>query len=140
MKRVIEIRAAEGGEDSKLFVKDLADAYQRLAGKLGWTTRLLDVRLGECSIEVQGDDLTGLYNEPGGHRIQRIPPTEKKGRVHTSTVTVAVIDPAIVQTIVRWSAGQDLATNIFSWAVFSDGASVGRNYSTNESTILIGVA
>ena len=42
---------------------------------------------------VEGADLSGLYNEPGGHRIQRVPPTERKGRVHTSTVTVAVVDP-----------------------------------------------
>lgn len=50
------------------------------------------MRLGECSLEVEGVDLSGLDNEPGGHRIQRVPPTERKGRVHTSTVTVAVID------------------------------------------------
>jgi len=50
------------------------------------------VRLGECSLSVEGADLSGLDNEPGGHRIQRVPPTERKGRVHTSTVTVAVID------------------------------------------------
>ena len=50
------------------------------------------MRPGECSLEVQGADLSGLDNEPGGHRIQRVPPTERKGRVHTSTVTVAVID------------------------------------------------
>jgi len=43
---------------------------------------------------VQGKDLSGLENEAGGHRIQRVPPTERKGRVHTSTVTVAVIDSA----------------------------------------------
>ena len=43
-------------------------------------------------ILVEGTDLSGLENECGGHRIQRIPPTERKGRVHTSTVTVAVID------------------------------------------------
>ena len=49
---------------------------------------------------MQGDNLEGLNNEPGGHRIQRIPPTERKGRVHTSTVTVAVIDPAVVKTTV----------------------------------------
>ena len=50
------------------------------------------MRPGECSILVEGADLSGLDNEPGGHRIQRVPPTERKGRVHTSTVTVAVID------------------------------------------------
>lgn len=43
-------------------------------------------------ILVEGADLSGLDNECGGHRIQRVPPTERKGRVHTSTVTVAVID------------------------------------------------
>ncbi len=50
------------------------------------------MRLGECSLLVEGADLSGLDNEPGGHRIQRVPPTERKGRVHTSTVTVAVVD------------------------------------------------
>ena len=92
MKRVIEIRAAEGGEDSKLFVSDLATAYGKLGTKKGWTTRLINEYLGEVHILVEGADLSGLSNEPGGHRIQRVPPTERKGRVHTSTVTVAVID------------------------------------------------
>lgn len=55
------------------------------------------MRLGECSIEVEGLDLSGLANESGGHRIQRVPPTERKGRVQTSTVTVAVIDATEVE-------------------------------------------
>ena len=93
MKRTIEIRAAEGGDDSKLFVKDLAQAYIKFAHSKGWTTRLINEYLGEVHIEVQGTDLSGLENnEPGGHRIQRVPPTERKGRVHTSTVTVAIVD------------------------------------------------
>lgn len=92
MKRVIEIRAAEGGEDSKLFVKDLAQAYIKFAQSKGWTARLIDEYLGELHVLVEGTDLSGLENECGGHRIQRVPPTERKGRVHTSTVTVAVID------------------------------------------------
>jgi len=53
-------------------------------------------------ILVEGNDLSGLENEAGGHRIQRVPPTERKGRVHTSTVTVAIVDsesPAKQQTI-----------------------------------------
>jgi len=51
--------------------------------------------LGEIYIEVSGIDLSKLENEAGGHRIQRVPPTERKGRVHTSTVTVAITDPEI---------------------------------------------
>ena len=50
---------------------------------------------GELFIEVEGADLSQLEKEAGGHRIQRIPPTERKGRVHTSTVTVAVTDPTV---------------------------------------------
>ena len=92
MKKIIEIRAAEGGEDSKLFVKDLAQAYVKFAHSKGWTTRLINEYPGQVELEVQGADLSGLDNEPGGHRIQRVPPTERKGRVHTSTVTVAIID------------------------------------------------
>lgn len=103
MKRVIEVRAAEGGEDSKLFVKDLAQAYIKFAHSKGWATRPIGEYLGELHIEVEGTDLSGLYNESGGHRIQRVPPTERKGRVHTSTVTVAVIDPAEVTTVVKES-------------------------------------
>lgn len=103
MKRVIEVRAAEGGEDSKLFVKDLAQAYIKFAQSKGWATRLIGEYLGELHIEVEGTNLSGLYNESGGHRIQRVPPTERKGRVHTSTVTVAITDPAEVTASVKES-------------------------------------
>jgi peptide chain release factor 1 len=63
-----------------------------LASRHGWTTRLINEYPGQVEIAVEGIDLSGLDNECGGHRIQRVPPTERKGRVHTSTVTVAVID------------------------------------------------
>ena len=113
MKRVIEIRSAEGGDDSKFFVKDLAAAYIKLFGRLGWKHRLLDTRDGEISIEVEGQDLTGLKNEQGGHRIQRVPPTERRGRVHSSTVTVAVMDKVCTKSYefndkdfeVQWYSG-----------------------------------
>lgn len=54
---------------------------------------VLDVP-GKIHIAVEGPDLTHLRSEAGGHRLQRVPPTERKGRVHTSTVVVAVIDSA----------------------------------------------
>lgn len=56
---------------------------------------------GEIFLEITGADLTNLSNESGGHRIQRIPPTERKGRVHTSTVTVAITDPSIQLFIIN---------------------------------------
>jgi peptide chain release factor 1 len=87
MKTILEIRPAEGGEDSVLFAKDLLSAYKRLCERFGWRGNAL----GALSLEITGDDLCGLEHEAGGHRIQRVPPTERRGRVHTSTVTVAVI-------------------------------------------------
>jgi peptide chain release factor 1 len=100
MKRIIEVRAAEGGADAQLFVRDLIAAYVKLATRKGWKSRVVrqrpsDAGYHEIALEVEGKGLTALENEAGGHRIQRIPPTEKRGRVHTSTVVVAVIDPEI---------------------------------------------
>lgn len=75
---------------------------------------MINEYLGEIHIEVKGTDLSGLKNECGGHRIQRVPPTERKGRVHTSTVTVAIIDannPVTIDSIpeshlrVEWYSG-----------------------------------
>lgn len=88
----LEIRAAEGGEDSRLFTRDLALGYKKLCLKKDWSFQITSDAQNELVIEITGKDLSGLKNEAGGHRIQRIPPTERKGRVHTSTVTVAVID------------------------------------------------
>ena len=95
MKRIVEIRAAEGGEDSKLFTTDLAQAYKKHFTRVGWINHIVKDQPGEIYIEVTGADLTALDNEAGGHRIQRVPPTERKGRVHTSTVTVAIINPVV---------------------------------------------
>jgi peptide chain release factor 1 len=81
-------------------VKDLAQAYIKFAQSKGWTSRLINEYLGEVHILVEGADLSGLQNEPGGHRIQRVPPTERKGRVHTSTVTVAIVDSQVISTVI----------------------------------------
>lgn len=64
-------------------------------------------------MEISADNLAELNKEAGGHRIQRVPPTERKGRVHSSTVTVAIIDPLAVQVVefndrdfsVQWYSG-----------------------------------
>lgn len=92
MKRTIEIRAAEGGDDAKLFVSDLMDSYVKLSTKFGWKALDRSIWNGEENLAIEGKDLSKLYNESGGHRIQRVPPTERNGRVHTSTITVAIVD------------------------------------------------
>lgn len=85
----LEIRAGEGGDDSKLFVKDLMQAYIKMLDSKGWKRKNLVEVSGYSAIEIEAPET--FQQEAGGHRIQRIPPTERNGRVHTSTVTVAVL-------------------------------------------------
>ncbi len=95
---LLEVRAGVGGEEAALFAEVLALMYERYAERQGWTWRVVDVSesaLGgykEASFEIRGQDVyRKLRFETGVHRIQRIPATEKSGRVHTSTASVAVL-------------------------------------------------
>lgn len=84
----IEVRGAAGGDEAKIWAGDLIRMYMRFAIKNNWKTILLD----ESTLKIKGDkSYKFLKNESGVHRVQRIPATEKRGRVHTSTATVAVL-------------------------------------------------
>jgi peptide chain release factor 1 len=87
-KILLEIRAGAGGDEAYLFATELGEMYQKYAGFQGWRVTVLD----EMTFEMEGE---GVYDklryETGVHRVQRVPATEKMGRVHTSTVTVAVL-------------------------------------------------
>jgi len=94
---IIEIRSAEGGDDAKLFVYDMFKVLVRYCSIHKWDTEILEMKEAskgyhEISFMVTGRDVYNLLvNEAGGHRVQRVPPTEKKGRRQSSTVTVAVL-------------------------------------------------
>ncbi|MCF7668871.1 MAG: peptide chain release factor 1 [Verrucomicrobia bacterium] len=98
---IIEIRAGAGGMESALFVADLYRAYSRYAEANGWKTEAMNSNpsdLGgfkEIIFSVSGTDVyKKLKYESGVHRVQRVPATETQGRIHTSTVTVAVLPEA----------------------------------------------
>jgi len=98
-KIIMEIRAGAGGEESALFASDLFRMYSRFAQKKGWDIHILDKSQSdlkgfkEIVFSVQGKGVwENLKYEAGVHRVQRIPETEKSGRVHTSTASVAVLD------------------------------------------------
>ncbi len=98
---IIEIRAGAGGDESALFAAELFRMYQKYAESKKWTTHLISAhRIGiggfkEVICEIHGTDVFAhLKYERGVHRVQRVPETEKSGRVHTSTVTVAVLPEA----------------------------------------------
>ncbi len=98
---IVEIRAGAGGDEAALFAAQLFRMYSRFAERHGWQTRLISSNrtdLGgfkEIIFSVIGKNAWGnLKFESGVHRVQRVPDTEKSGRVHTSTASVAVLPEA----------------------------------------------
>lgn len=98
---LLEIRAGTGGDEASIFAGDLARMYTRYCETLGWQVVIADANEGsvggfkEIILEIKGENVYGkLKFESGVHRVQRIPETEAKGRVHTSAVTVAVLPEA----------------------------------------------
>lgn len=85
---ILEVRAGAGGDEAALFAIELVDMYERYADARGWNSKHLD----EYTLEVKGKDVyKTLRFETGVHRVQRIPATEKNGRIHTSTASVAIL-------------------------------------------------
>ena len=98
---IIEVRAGTGGEEAALFAAELARVYTRYAQRMGWKTDVMSTSLTglggikEIVLEVRGRGAySQLKHESGVHRVQRVPVTEASGRIHTSTVTVAVLPEA----------------------------------------------
>lgn len=95
---ILEVRAGAGGDEAALFAYELLSMYKKYAESKGWLTRIVDEStndLGgykEASMEIKGK---GVYEdlrwETGVHRVQRVPETEKMGRVHTSTASIAIM-------------------------------------------------
>jgi peptide chain release factor 1 len=119
---IVEIRAGTGGDEAALFAMDLFRMYNRYAEKRGWKVEPLSMSesgvggLKEVIASFRGDQVfQRLKHERGVHRVQRVPATESQGRIHTSTVTVAVlpeaedvdvsIDPADLRIDVYRSSG-----------------------------------
>jgi peptide chain release factor 1 len=95
---VLEIRAGAGGDEASLFAAEISNMYQIYIESRGWSFSIVSTSTTdaggykEASFEIKGlDCYKTLMHETGVHRVQRIPDTEKKGRIHTSTITVAMM-------------------------------------------------
>ena len=95
---VVEIRAGTGGEEAALFARDLYEMYRKYAESKGWKVETMEASptdLGgfkDIQLGLEGEGVfRELQYESGGHRVQRVPETEAKGRIHTSAATVAVL-------------------------------------------------
>lgn len=85
---VMELRAGAGGDEAAIFARDLKEMYQKYAERKGWKVRNID----DLTFEIVGADAyDALQYETGVHRVQRVPLTEKSGRIHTSTASIAVL-------------------------------------------------
>jgi len=98
---LIEIRAGAGGDEASLFVGEVLNMYERYVAKRGWKLEHLESSpsdvggFKEVIIKVSGDEVFRFMKyESGVHRVQRVPATETQGRIHTSTITVAVLPEA----------------------------------------------
>jgi peptide chain release factor 1 len=134
---ILELRAAAGGAESALFAADLLRMYQRYAEGKGWKFEVMDASpsdLGGLKDVVVGVSGTDIYKrlkfESGVHRVQRVPATEAQGRIHTSTVTVAVMPEA--QEIDVVIKPEDLEIN-----VCRAGGHGGQGVNTTDSAVRI---
>ncbi|MBM3205617.1 PCRF domain-containing protein [Candidatus Shapirobacteria bacterium] len=114
---LMEIRGAAGGEEAKIWADDLLRMYLRFAEKQGWKSQIISKGV----IRLEGSEVySQLKNETGVHRVQRIPQTEKRGRIHTSTATVVVL-PEIPEAEIKINP-QDL-----DWQFYRASSQGGQN-------------
>ena len=103
---IVEIRSGTGGDEASIFAGDLYKMYSRFFEDQGWKVEILDINEGsvggynKIALEVYGNDVYGKMKfESGAHRVQRVPETETKGRVHTSAATVVVMPKFDIEEI-----------------------------------------
>lgn len=135
---IIEIRGGAGGEEASLFANSLYRMYTMYAESKGWKIEVLnanETELGgykEISFSIQGEGAySRLKYESGVHRVQRVPETESQGRVHTSTVTVAVL-PEAEEVELEINEATDLKIDVFR----ASGAG-GQHINKTESAVRI---
>jgi peptide chain release factor 1 len=134
---ILEIRAGVGGQEAELFAAELLRMYQRFAERNGWKFSTLDTSYSEIGgvkeavAEIEG---TGTYNalrfEGGVHRVQRVPKTEKSGRLHTSAATVAVL-PEVPESEIT------IRTEDIRVDVYRAGGHGGQGVNTTDSAVRI---
>ena len=135
---ILEIRPAAGGDEAGLFAAELFQMYQKYAATQGWRFEVMDFDESElggirnASAEITGKSVFArLKYESGVHRVQRVPATESQGRIHTSTVTVAVL-PEAEEADVQIDESRDLRIDVYR----AQGAG-GQHVNKTESAVRV---
>ena len=130
-KIILELRASEGGEDAKLLVEEMKNIYIKTAKNHNFNWLITEERLGFVSIWLTGKNPKHIFrNEVGNHRWQRTPPTERKGRVHTSSITVAILDSNTYSEV-------DIHTNEVTIETTRGTGIGGQHKNTTDSCVVI---
>ncbi|PIR05191.1 MAG: peptide chain release factor 1 [Candidatus Liptonbacteria bacterium CG11_big_fil_rev_8_21_14_0_20_35_14] len=136
-KAILEIRAGTGGDEAAMFAGDLLRMYQRYSEIKGWKFIIKDENGGalggykNVTAQIKGEGLySELQNESGVHRVQRIPATEKQGRVHTSTASVAIL-PEVAETAIN------INPNDLDVSTFRSSGPGGQNVNKVETAVRI---
>ncbi|KAG4174184.1 hypothetical protein ERO13_A11G103900v2 [Gossypium hirsutum] len=134
---ILEVRAGTGGEEASLFAMDVFKMYERYSQKKGWKFEVVDIAESDlkgykqASAAISGAGVYGkLKFESGIHRVQRVPVTEKSGRIHTSAVSVAVL-PQADEVDVRLR-NEDLRID-----TYRSGGSGGQHANTTNSAVRV---
>ncbi len=124
---ILEFRPGPGGNEAKIWANDLMRMYVRFANIQGWQA----TQISENAVRIRGPQaFTKLQYEAGTHRVQRIPTTERSGRIHTSTATVAVL-PEIAETQI-YIRPEDI-----EWEFYRSGGKGGQNVNKVSSAVRI---
>ena len=133
----MEIRAGAGGDEASLFAGDLMRMYEKYAIKCGWGFSILDASESGAGgyktvvAEIKGDGAYNAFqNESGVHRVQRVPSTERQGRVHTSTASVAILPIVEAKEV-------DIKDNDLEVTFSRAGGPGGQNVNKVESAVRI---
>ena len=122
---ILELRAGPGGDEAKIWALDLLRMYTRYANISGWKVE----ELSENTIRIKGPNIfIKLAYEAGTHRVQRIPTTERHGRIHTSTATVAVL-PEIPESEIT------IRSEELVWEFYRSGGKGGQNVNKVSSAV-----
>jgi peptide chain release factor 1 len=134
---IMEIRGAVGGDEANLFARNLLDMYLRFAGIRKWKVEILSEDasdkdgINEAVVRVVGPDAyLRLEHEGGTHRVQRVPVTEARGRIHTSTATVTVLPEADEVDV-------DIDPNDLKVDVYRSTGPGGQSVNTTDSAVRI---
>lgn len=133
---MVEIRAGAGGDEASIFVGEVLRMYQNYWRELGFRSEMVSVSQGdeglkEIIMNVTGDKVYSIMKyESGVHRVQRVPKTESQGRVHTSTITVAVMPEAD-------DVEFELNLNDVRIDVYRSGGSGGQSVNTTDSAVRV---